>query len=189
MKKNSIFILVAITVFGFRLWQQTGCTRFQDFRFHPISIKISAEEGVNIDNFKNKNISRIFHNKLTVGIFELSKSYSALFNPIFLIESLSPLGFVLLLISLSKLKREKSKFYKLHAATVFTVPALSLIFKPPFGFYMPFLSFSTFSFWSINYFKKDQKLILLFFLIAAVSIWYFFLTWRMPAICNEIHFN
>src|SRR3989344_4655906 len=113
-KIKILFIIVLFSLFSFRGWQTTGCKKFLSFYFNPLSIKVSVETNVNTDLGVDRNISRLFHNKVTVGIFELSKSFASTFQPRFLGEFLGPVGLILVVTAFLEVFKKRKYLAKFH---------------------------------------------------------------------------
>src|SRR3989344_4368982 len=103
MAKNKfIFILALVALFSFRIWQTTGCKQFKGFLLNPIDIKIAVESQVLEDRNLQRPISRFFHNKISAGVFEVAKSYTATIDTRFLISFLGPIGLLSVIIAVVK---------------------------------------------------------------------------------------
>ena len=184
-----LFLPVLICLSSFRLWKTTGCKQFTSFYFNPISVKISVESQRTLDNQSFLAVSRIFHNKLNTTPFELTKAIAQALTPRFLIEILGPLGFMLTILAVLRIIKEKHKRALLHLLLVISASILAVLPGNPKNFFL-IISLTWFSvtFWGLQFFSNTNKLLLYFFLIL-LTFWYFNLSWQMPAICNEIFFN
>src|SRR3989344_3324808 len=107
-KFRVLLVILVITVFAFRLWQTTGCKKFTDFHFQPISVKADVESAINVDS-GGKIVPRFFHNKITYGLFDFSKTYFLTLQPSYLLELLGPVGLVLSVLAGPKAVYFKSK--------------------------------------------------------------------------------
>ena len=181
--------ILLIFLYGFRLWQTTGCRHFSGFYFNPDSIKINVETNSGLDINQDKTTARIFHNKLSAGTFELTKSYLATFDSRLILAILGPLGVVLVLRSAVALTSSNLPV-ALHLLTIPLTSALALTaIGPRLSFYLAASVWYSFSFWGLAYFAKTSLRFGLFLILMIATIWYFFFNWQMPAICNEIAFN
>ena len=188
IKKVLIFFVVAL--FAFRLWQTTGCKHFSGFYFNHISIKINVEEQRNLDKNSNQLVSKIFHNKVSSTIDQISLSYARTFNPRFILEILGPLGLILALMSFSKTIKNPKSVYGLCVAIVALASLLLILpIDPAKSFYLTAIAWFCLSILSTADFAKSKLMILTFFVLLLASFWYFALSWQMPLICNEIFFN
>lgn len=189
-KIKIFFIIVLVSLFSFRIWQTTGCKKFLSFYFNPLSIKVSVETNVNTDLGVDRNISRFFHNKATVGIFEFSKSLALTFRLRLLVEFLGPLGLILAIFALLAVFREKKYLVKFHFILILIVSFIAtFILSPKSSFFLLAISWYSFSLWGIELFIKSRLTKTVFILLAILSFWYFLFSWQMNSICNEIFFN
>ena len=188
--RSKVFIIILILIFSFRIWQTTGCRHFSGFQFNPLSIKINVESQTNTDLGLNRNISRFFHNKVSTGLFELTKSYASIYQPRFLLEVLGPLGLILVLFGLLNIFRKKKALGFTHL-TFILFTSLITIFRPgpKISFYILASSWYSFSFWGISHFTKSLLLRTLFIFLAFLTLWYFIFSWQMSRVCNQIFFN
>ena len=177
-------------LFVFRIWQTTGCRHFSGFYFNPISVRINVEEQRNLDKNSNQLTSKIFHNKITGIINQVSLSYAETLNPRFILEILGPLGLIFALVTFSKVIKKPKSIYTLALIAVSTASLLLILpIDPAKTFYLAASTWYIFSLLSVESFTKSNKTIILFLLLLLASFWYFALSWQMPKICNEIFFN
>lgn len=187
---KKLFILILLLTFSFRIWQSSGCQQFLSYTFLPIAVTIRVEEQVSNDKNIPRNVSRVFHNKISEGLYEMSKSYAKIFNPRLLLSILGPLGFFILIASILKIKNTKNRYYFAHLLISTTLPLLSLAqLNGKFSLYILAASFYSFCIWGIDFFTKSKIKQALFILLALLSFFYFSYNWQMPEICNEIFFN
>lgn len=190
---NKIKLIIASTVvvlvFGFRLWQTTGCQQFRGFYFNPAAVVINVESQTKYDVGVPRAISKFFHNKATATPIEISLSYVQNFEPNYLLAVAGPLGLVLTITSIARLIKTKNKLLVLHPALIL-IAALLRISKidPKVTFYISAFSLYSFCLWSLNNFQSTKKIVVLV-VLAVVSLWYFALNWQMPLICREILFK
>ncbi|OGD93651.1 hypothetical protein A2697_01540 [Candidatus Curtissbacteria bacterium RIFCSPHIGHO2_01_FULL_41_44] len=191
MDKIKIFFTILLfALFGFRIWQTTGCRQFASFYFNPLAIKINVEEQVSLDSSLNRSVSRFFHNKLTIGIFEITKSYMQTFEPRFSLETLGPLGLILILTALFKVVKAPNIVGITHLLIVLIVSVFAILpVKPQTSFYILAVTRFSVAFWGLDYFLRTKPLAILFFGLGFLTLWYFSISWQMPTICNEIFFN
>lgn len=191
MDKIKVFAFAfLILLFSFRIWQTSGCKHFNSFYFNPLAIKISVESQVNLDGKENRNLSRFFHNKVTAGIFEFSKSYASTFESRYLLEILGPLGLILFVIAAYKVLVSRNFVGTGHLLVVLIASLLSLSsFDPKLIFYLRAVIIFSFTFWGISFLTKGKWLMISYLLLAAVTLCYYLFNWQMMSICNEIFFN
>lgn len=177
-------------MFVFRLWQTTGCKTFISHYFDPIYLKINTEGQRGLDRDLDKIQSKFFHNKATAALFETPKSYLTYFEPAFLLEVLSPLGLLLLMLSIKRGISKKDKKILAHFLLILASVALSIsAYSPKNSFYVLSIILYTFTLWSVPYLAKSKIYVVLFLVLFAVSLMYFGYTWQLKTICNEIFFN
>lgn len=185
----TIVAILLIFLYGFRLWQTSGCQHFSGFYFNPDSIKINVETNSGLDINHDKITTRLFHNKLSAGTFELAKSYLATFDSRLILAILGPLGVVLVLRSLAALTKPSFPVV-IHLLTIPLTSALALTaLSPRLSFFLLASVWYSFSFWGLAYFTKTSLRFGLFVILVIATIWYFSFNWQMPAICNEIFFK
>ena len=190
MVKSKIFAVILVLIFAFRIWQATGCENFKSFRFNPLSIKINVEEQTSIDVGINRNISRFFHNKISTGFYELTKSYVKIFNPRLLFEILGPIGSVLVILGVANIFKDKvilrlGHFFIVISALLFAI----LWLNPRVSFYLTAASLFSFTFWGISQVTKTKITGILFIFLVFITFWYFIFSWQMLTVCNQIFFN
>lgn len=176
-------------MYSFRIWQSSGCLNINNFRINPLTVKIAIESQRLTDDKPNSFSSKFFHNKLTTGIFENSKNYISIFNPVLIISIIGPLGFFLLLTILINFKKITNNFFYIHLAFVCISSVLLVLISPKIGFYNFAVSLYTFTFWSLKFISNRNILLLIAIILALISFWYYSLDWQMKLICNEIFFN
>jgi hypothetical protein len=188
MKK--LFIVLTILLFGFRLWQSTGCKNYAWFKFDPITVKIRVEEHVGLDESMPRQLSRFFHNKITTGVFEFAKAFAKPLETKNLISLLGPLGLVLLVSALGVARRTSPFIYRAHALILFaTLLAATLLSNARITFYLIALLLYSFSIHGLKIFKNNKLSVTIFLSLFIFSLVYFNLDWQMAEICNEIFFN
>lgn len=189
MKIKLFIAFIIIAIFAFRIWQSTGCRQFVSFKFNPIAIKISVESNINTDVDIERNIARLFHNKITVGGFEFTKAVFSPFDSAVMLEILGPLGLILLISSCIYVLKSKSIFSITHFSLM-PVSSLAavLLSNPKTVFYLISFSLYSFSMWGLFYLLKSKYAFALIFLIP-ITLWHFAFNWQMPQICHEIFFN
>lgn len=148
------------------------------------------ESAVNTDENLNRNISRFFHNKFTVGVFESSKVYTHNFDSNLLLSILGPLGLILILKSIIDLKNKVKIAQLILLIIVLTTPLFALVVRDPKVTFYPYaISLYVFSIRSVNSFSKSPTLKIIISTLLAFSFWYFVFDWQMKPICHEIFFN
>jgi len=189
LKIKLILVILATLVFSFRIWQSTGCQEFFSFHFNPLIIKINVESQVLLDSALERNISRFFHNKVTVGVFEVTKSFVFTFNPRFLLGILGPAGLVLITLNFYKLFNKRNIINTSLFGLVLAVSFFNIIFtSPKFFFYLAAISWYLFALTAINYLTSLKSKVILIVLIF-LTFWYFIFSWEMNAICQRIFFR
>ena len=176
--------------FSFRIWQTTGCKQFSSFYFNPLSIKVSVESNVNTDFGMDRNISRFFHNKATVGIFEFSKNFASAFQPKLLMVILGPVGLILATAAFLKVFEKRRYLPKFHFAVILTTSLIAIsTLNSKISFFLLAIFWYSFSLWGIDFFLKTKLAKIVFVLLAFLSLCYFIFDWQMKLICDEIFFN
>ena len=189
-KIKIFFIIILVSLFVFRIWQTTGCKKFLSFYFNPLSIKVSVESNVNTDLGMDRNISRFFHNKATVGIFEFSKSFASTFQPRVLLEFLGPAGLILAIAAFLEVFKQKKYLRKFHFAVILIASFIAIsTLNSKVSFFLLAISWYSFSLWGIDFFTKTKTAKIAFIILAVISFWYFIFDWQINTICNEIFFN
>lgn len=184
--KTIILLIIVISLFAFRIWQTTGCRQFAGFYFNPISIKINVEEQTGLDG--NKTLARVFHNKITSGVWELSKAYTGTFESRRLLSILGPLGLILVIASAFGMTKVRKLLT--HLAIVLASQLILLLSVPPkISYYISALAWYSFAIWGVGILTKTTTRRVVFIALALATFWYFSFDWQMPAICHEIFFN
>lgn len=187
-KIKFLIIITLITVYAFRLWQTSGCKQFVGFYFNPLSIKISVESQVNLDQSMSRQLSRLFHNKVTAGIFEFSKAFSFPFDTKFLMEILGPIGLVLVVLAIFEALKARNllNFAHLSLPPIFSAISLTSL-SPKIVFYLLALTWYSLAFKGTM--SRSRVLVPLFLILIPLTFWYFLFSWQIPTICHEIFFN
>lgn len=191
MAKIRIILALILTVlFAFRVWQTTGCHQFAGFYFNPLAIVINVESQRSLDeDFKN-SIPRFFHNKVTSGIFEYTKTYFSTFNPRFLLELLGPIGIVAVFFGVKNVIERKRTFGIFHLILILVASFIAtLAISPKTAFFLIAFSWYSFTFQGIANFSTRKTYLVMFILLIPITLWYFLFSWQIPAICHEIFFN
>lgn len=190
IKLKILALAILILLFAFRMWQTTGCRQFKSFRFNPLAIIIGVEAGVSSDKGVNRTISRFFHNKVSVGTYEVLNSFVDTFSPNFFLELFGPIGVVIAFSTLQTSVINKRKLELLSLAIIIIFSALALfIFNPKTAFYLLAISWYAFILLSAFSFLRNKLLLLILIFLALFTFWYFTFSWQLPAICHEIFFN
>lgn len=185
-----VLTILIFSLFTFRIWQTTGCRQFLDRSFTTSIIKARVEEQVNIDSALNRNLSRLFHNKLTVGFMVILERLASEFEPRYLLEVLSPAGFVLLILATSRLISKRETLVTAHFASVLLTSLLPISqFQPKIGFLFESFTRMLFCLWGLKYFSQRWYFAMVFILLVVVSFWYYSFSWQLKTFCNEIFFN
>ena len=186
---NLMFSLILLAVFSFRIWQTTGCKNFTSYFFNPLSIKITAESQTLDDGNLPKNISRFFHNKISVGTSEILKSYANTINIRFLISFLGPLGIFIILAAIGQTIRSRRFYDKLWLVPFLLSFVLILPVDPKVSFYIVAISWYLLAFKGGGSLPESKRLKILLLLLLVMTFWYFSFDWKMPLVCKEIFFN
>lgn len=191
MDKNKvgIFLVAAIllSLFSFRFWQTTGCRQFKSFYLNPQAITIRVEEDVNSDKGIDRTISRFFHNKVQTAIILTGHSAATALDARMLLEILGPLGLAAISISLYTVVKSKNLFGISHLALIGAI-LLAVISSANAkqGFYLLAMGLYSFSLWSAKTLSKYKILV---FTLAAISFWFFTLSWQQESFCHDIFFH
>ncbi len=187
---KNIVIILFLATFAFRMWQTTGCRNFISFVFNPQTIKISVEEQTHVDTQTQNLTSRFFHNKLSSGVFEVSKSYAKFFEPLFIIEQVGPFGLILFILALSYTIKNPTKLQLSHLAVVAAAPFFVIFTSnSKLSFFLMSIAVASFSTLGFKAFRNNRQLMLIALLLTVINIWYFAFSWQMQIICNEIFFH
>lgn len=193
LKKNMskiIIVCLLISLFCFRAWQASGCASVRSFLFNNQRIITNVETSRQYENNPDGIVSKATHNKFTSAPYEFLLNLSALFDPRYLLELVSPVVFIGVLISIYSIvtKRKKVGFVFLAIlilaqirTTLFTISKTDMLILCLLWFLL--------SFWSLNFFAKSKKRFSVFVLLWLYSVWFFFISWQLPQICNEIFFK
>jgi len=185
-----LVVILVILIFLFRIWQSSGCQQFSGFLFNPLAIKINVESQVAQDFLLNRNISRFFHNKVTVGVFELTKSFVSTFDTRFLLEILGPLGLTLVILVFARIIRKKKTSEITHFGLILMAALLSIFSKnPKVSFYVLAFSWYSFAVRGLDYFWSSAKSLMILIILFFLTFWYFTFSWQMPTICKQIFFR
>lgn len=188
MKGNNLIIaILLIALFSFRLWQTTGCRQFRSFYLNPQAITIRVEEDVNSDGGINRNLSRFFHNKLQTTAILTWHSLASELDARILLEILGPLGLLSTLISLHLIIKKKNLFRTAHLIILTLILLYAILTaNAKQNFYLISLSLYSFSFWSAKTLSKYKILVVI---LAAITFWFFTLSWQLASFCHDIFFN
>ena len=173
-----------------RIWQITGCVNYLPINFDLQKIVINVETQRLYDENPNGPVSKAVHNKLTAAPYEFLLALAITFNPAYLLSLIGPLGITSGLYSVFSITKNHSKKAYLFLISLSTAHILSILYLTP-KTAMLTLGFLWFllSLWSVDYFIKGKRRILLFTVLWLYSIWFFFINWELPQICNEIIFK
>ena len=189
-KTRFLASLIIICLFAFRIWQTTGCRQFSSFYFNPLSIKINVESNIASDLGIERNISRFFHNKVTSGIFELTKSFTSTFNLRFLLELLGPLGLILTVSMIIRIIKKREITAIGHFGIILVASMVAIVpVNPKTAFSLFALAWYSFAARGIAYFSQGVKFWIIFIALSLFSFRYFIYSWQMLTICNDIFFN
>lgn len=181
---------MTVTLFAFRIWQTTGCRHFAGFYFNPLTIVINVESQRSLDEDSKNSTPRFFHNKLTAGIFEYTKTYFSAFNPRFLLELLGPVGIVAVFFGVKNVVERRRTFGIFHLILILIASFIAtLAISPKTAFFLIAFSWYSFTFQGIANFLTRKTYLAMFILLVPITLWYFFVSWQMPAICHDIFFN
>lgn len=189
MKIKLILVAILFAVFGFRLWQTTGCKSLNSFHLNLLTVKIRVEEQRNLDLDQNSLESKIINNKITVGIFERAKIIASVFSLNFLISILSPLGLYALIVTLLNINRKTNRLIFLNLAYVVMSAFLLMFLNPVPAFYNFAFSLFTLSLWSVKFIKVNLMVLAVLAVLFIASLLFYSIDWQMPQICNAIFFN
>jgi len=189
-KTKLLVIILVIFIFAFRIWQSTGCQQYSGFLFNPLSIKINVESQVALDPSLNRNISRFFHNKVTIGVFELTKSFVSTFDTRFLSEILGPLGLTLVILVFARIIRKKRISEIAHFGLILMAAIFAIFGKDSkVSFYVLAFSWYSFAVRGLDYFWVNVRSLMILIILFFLTFWYFTFSWQMPTICKQIFFR
>lgn len=179
-----------VIIFAFRLWQTTGCREFTDHSFKSISVKLNVESQISVDRELDRNIARIFHNKISVTFYEIGKTYSRNFGPRELNQILGPIGLVSVIVAIAY--NAKKRNLKVISASVLVLISATLRISPldsKISFYIWALTLYLFAFFSVDFWIERNFRIILFLALVLFTFWYFIFSWQLETLCHEIFFN
>lgn len=173
-----------------RLWQSTGCVNYLPIKFDSQKIVISVETQRLYDENPNGLIPKAIHNKLTAAPYEFLLALARTLDPAYLLSLIGPLGIVSGLYSIYSIVKNRRKKATFFLFSLLLAHLLSILYLNP-KTAMLIIGFLWFllSLWSISYFIKGKKRLLFFIVLWLYSIWFFFINWHLPQICNEIIFK
>lgn len=188
MRKKFLFLAFFLLFFLYfsRFMQFSFCQTLKpQFHFSSAVLVEEVEKVSATDEDLPRNLVRFFHNKLNVGIFEISKRYFLSFEPKILWETISPLGTLLLIFGAYKIIKDKSKLGFLVLAFLFIAPFFLLRMKEPTSFLI-LLSMprEVVSFWGLPRFCERPQGIKLFLFALLLSFWYFVFSFRLASLCQ-----
>lgn len=179
-----------VIIFAFRLWQTTGCLEFVNYSFKPISVKLNVESQISVDGELDRNIARIFHNKISVTFYEIGKTYSRNFGPKELAQILGPIGLVSVIVAIAyNVKKRNLKVISASVLVLISATLRILPFDSKLSFYIWALTLYLFAFFSVDFWAKNNIRKVLFLFLVFFSLWDFIFSWQMETICHEIFFN
>lgn len=187
MKKPVLILLwvLLLALYGVRFWQTTGCVAFRGHYFNPLAVVIRVETDRKLDDQPAEQ--KVFHNKITATISELTNSYTQVIDPRFIIQLIGPLGLVLFVWALYIVLAKRSRLQLIHLVSIFVVSALALTsFRPEIVFYLLFGFLTSFTFWSLKPIAKSKKQVAIFLLLLLFTLWFFAINWRMDLVCNQM---
>ncbi len=189
-RKKTLLLTLLVSIFVFRIWQSTGCLSVFNYKFDPSSIPTIVESQRLSDTDQSSLSSRLIHNKLTVAPNQLLLSLSSTTTPKFLIDLISPLVLISALIATYSIIKNKNKvgLFLLAALACFQVATTLFISSKPAILFLCALWFFL-AIWSLDFYVKKTWRTIVFILLWLYSLWFLFINWQMPQICNEIFFN
>ena len=174
----------------FRIWQTTGCKQFKNFRFDPHAIVIGVEKSVLVDEGVNRNTSRLFHNKISVGTYEILSSFITTFNPSLLLQIIGPVGIIIAIFSLQTLFYQKRFLLSVSLSMIFVSAVLTVfILTPKISLYLLSVSWYVYILLSTPFFLRNKLLFFILIFLSIQTFWYFTFNWQMNGFCNEIFFK
>ena len=144
-----------------------------------------VEDQTHIDTTTPNINSKFFHNKLSVGMYQITIAAQRVLDPRTLLGFLGPIGLFFAASSLFQVSKTKIK-----ANLLFLVVAMILVLFTKFTFSILVLmaAWQMLALQGISFLKNStlQKISLV---LLVLTFWYFSIDWKMPQICNEIFFN
>lgn len=178
-----------LSLFVFRIWQSTGCASFRPFLFDNQRITTNVESSRQYENNPDGLISKAVHNKVTAAPYEFLLNLSSLFDPRYLLDLIGPLALIGALISIYCVIAQRLKAGLMFLAVLLIAQVwITLFTSSKTDMLILCLLWFLLSFWSLNFFVKSKKRFSVFVLLWLFSVWFFFISWQLPLICNEIFF-
>ncbi len=179
-----------LSLFAFRIWQSTGCASFRSFLFDTNSITAGVEASRQYENNPDSLVSKVLHNKFTVTPHEFFLNFSTLLDPRYLLYLIAPLGLIGAVVSVYCIVSQSIKSGLVFLAVLSGALTYATLFNGSKTDMLILCSlWFLLSFWSLSFFAKTKIRFLVLVLLWLYSIWFFFISWQLPLICNEIFFK
>ncbi len=182
-------ILFVVFLTTFRIWQSTGCSGFISHKFKFSDVITTVESQRIYDPNPQSLEAKIFSNKFVVVPRIFLMSYLNYFEPRYLLSLIGPLGLSMLLVSIWVVIQKRIKAGFLHFFAVIAGILFSVYLTSRFNNLIILLCLESFSIWSVRFFSKNKKRFSVFVILFIVSLWFFFINWQMPGVCNEMFFK
>lgn len=191
MIRKIIFIAVAVIDFiTLRFW--FACSHLEDrFYFSRFDMQLRLDDVIHNDTGVPYFIIHLFHNKLIQTVIDVVKEYILFWDPVFLIQLLSFVGFFGFIYGLYKLgiKKQRRKLFLIWFISI-SVIQLWILLPPP----NPFLlttgliavlcqAVAFYGLWQFTAQKKWYVYIVLLILIAVSVLWIFILPQNVYNYC------
>lgn len=179
-----------VVLFAFRIWQSSGCLNFRSFVFDSRRITATVESSRQYETNPNGLLSRLEHNKLTVAPYEFGLNLSALLDPRYLLDLIGPAGLAAALIAIYSIVSQRRRAGLLFLAILLTAQILATLFtSSKTDMLILCVLWFLLGFWSLNFWSLTKKRLFVFLLLWLYSLWFFFISWQLPLLCNEILFK
>lgn len=114
MKNVLLTIFLLTELLALKSW--LGCVNIQDkFHLSFANLRLQTNESISNDKGLPQIIGRFFHNKVTDGFFEFFRAFFSYWEPAFLINLLSFIGFIGILFGFYYLFKGKKHFIVIAA--------------------------------------------------------------------------
>lgn len=179
-----------VVLFAFRIWQSSGCVNFRSFAFDKGRITATVESSRQYETNPSGLLSRLEHNKLTVAPYEFGLNLSSLLDPRLILDLVGPAGLAAALIAIYVIVSQRRKTGLIFLAILATAQILITLFtSSKTDMLILCVLWFLLGFWSLNFFTKTKTRLFVFLLLWLYSFWFFFISWQLPQICNEILFK
>lgn len=144
-----------------------------------------VEEQTNIDTKTPNFNSKFFHNKISVGVYQLTLAAQKTIDPRTLLAFLGPVGLILIIFSMSQIFKTA---VKVNLLIIIFASGIIIFTKSSVFILVLMAAWQLLALQGVTLLKNSnwQKIT---FVLLILTFWYFSIDWKMPQICNDIKFN